>query len=178
MKIFTKILLLITILFFMKSNTAQTKLKLGMSLEEVQKIYPNLKSSKYENTITLTRPESIHGLESEWGYRFEDNRLSWIYFMKYIDDIDESNFNKCLSSTKKIIEDFTKVYGNPDEVKKGNEQFVDPYKKRHWGYDVIKVKWLNYQGMKIIVEFNFFGGKGEYHFIVKIDYHDKYYAFD
>lgn len=163
---------------FMNNSTAQTRLKLGMSLEEVLEIYPDLKSSKYENTKTLTKAETIHGLESEWGFRFEDKILNWIYFMKYIDDIDEANFNKCLNATNHIIEDFTKVYGNPDIVEKGNDKFVDPYEKRHWGYDVIKAKWLNYKGMKIIVQFDFFGGKGEYHFIVKVDYHDKDYAFD
>jgi len=148
-----------------------------MTIDEVKKIYPNLKSTTYENTITLERPETLYGLEDKWGYRFEGGKLTWIFFDKYINEINDTNFHKCLSATRHLINDYTRFYGMPDTTIVGDTNFIDPYKKHHWGYGVMETRWKNYNNMKIKVEFNFMGGKGQYSFLVKICFFDKNYPY-
>lgn len=157
---------------------SQEKATMGMSQSDVEKLYPGIKiSGFYENTITLERPDTIYGIPENWGYRFEDGKLNWIFFHKYSDDINESNFMKLLSVTENIIADYTSYYGKPDAIINGDKTFRDPYKKVHWGYDVIEARWSNYNGMKIKVEFTFMGGKGEYSLLIKIHYFDKSYPY-
>ncbi len=169
------------ILFFLFSSCiitfAQSKVVIGMTLEDVNKLYPNLKSTTYENTITLERPENLYGLDDTWGYRFEGGKLTWIFFDKYIQEINDTNFRKCLSATKHLINDYTRFYGKPDTTIIGDTSFIDPYKKHHWGYNVIEARWKNYENMKIKVEFTFMGGKGQYSFLVKICFFDKDYPY-
>lgn len=162
---------------FSLSTFAQSNARIGMSIEEVQKLYPKTQTSTYENTITLSFNDTLYGLPGEWGFRFENNKLNWIFFSKYIDEINKQNFAKCLKAAKKIIVDYTKTFGKPDSTIIGDTTFIDPYKKHHWGYDVIEARWNNYNGMKVKVEFKFFGGKGEYHFIVTINYFGKDYPY-
>lgn len=151
----------------------QSKVKIGMSLDDFTKIYTGLEQQRYENSLTLLRPENLFGLEEKWGYRFEKGKLDWIYFNKYQDEISEDNFDQCLAATREIISAYTLTYGKPDTLISGDTLFRDPYQKRHWGYDVIEARWKNVNGMKIKVEFTFFGGKGEYSLLVKINYFDK-----
>jgi hypothetical protein len=156
---------------------AQPSVTIGMTMNEVVKIYPGMKSGTYQNTTTFERPVSLYGLDDSWGYRFEEEKLTWIFFHKYIDEINETNFKKCLSATKSIIKEYTALYGNADTTLTGDTTFVDPYKKHHWGYDVIEARWKDYKGMKIKVEFTFMGGKGEYHLLVTVNYFDKNYPY-
>jgi hypothetical protein len=165
------------LLLFHSAINAQTKASIGMNMDEVKKLYPQTKSSTYENTITLSFNDTLYGLPGEWGYRFKNNQLEWIHFDKYFDEINKTNFDKCLTATKKVITDYTKAFGKPDTTIIGDTTFVDPYVKHHWGYDVIETRWNNYKGMKIKMEFTFLGGKGEYNFLVKINYFDKSYPY-
>ena len=171
--LFTVLILLLT--YFI--TFSQTEVTIGMTIDEFEIIYPNLEKHTYEDEITYVRPVDIYGLEDEWGYRFGSDTLAWIFFMKYVDDIDAKNFKKCLSATRHIIDDFTKLYGTPDTTIIGDTTFVDPYEQRHWGYDVLQARWSNYKNMKIKAEFTFMGGKGEYHFIFKVNYFDKSYPY-
>jgi hypothetical protein len=148
-----------------------------MNIEKVKQLYPTAKSSTYENTITLSYNDTLYGLSGEWGCRFENDKLNWIHFDRYIDKIEKQNFDKCLIATNNIIKDYTKAFGKPDTTIIGDTTFVDPYQKHHWGYDVIEARWNNFNGMKIKVEFTFFGGKGDYQFIVIINYFDKDYQY-
>ena len=148
-----------------------------MSLEEVKKLYPAAKESKYEKEINLTVDDTIHGLISGWGYNFVEGKLKWMSFSKYIDELTDANFNKCLKATKAIIADYTNWYYEPDEIIEGKQKFVDPYKTKHWGYDVLEARWKNVNGQKIKVEFTFMGGKGEYQLIVTINHFDKDYPY-
>ena len=148
-----------------------------MSLEEVKKLFPNATESKYEKTIILVRSDTIHGLGSSWSYNFEGGKLNYFLFNIYNRNLSETNFKKCLKATEEIIADYTKWYGEPDEEAKGNTKYVDPYKKKHWGYDVLEAKWKNVSGEKIKVEFTFMGGKGEYQFLVVINHFNKDYPY-
>lgn len=159
------------------SSFAQSKASIGMTMDEVKKIYPGMESNSYQATITLSRTEDLYGIDGTWGYRFEGDKLNWIHFDKYIDKINEKNFEKCLTATKQIIADYTRLYGNPDTTITGNTKFIDPYKEKHWGYDVLEARWKDHNGMKIKVEFTFMGGKGQYNFLVKINYFDKSYPY-
>ena len=156
---------------------AQSLAKIGMNIEEVKQLYPKSQLSNYDNSITLSIKDTIYDLPCEWGYRFENDKLDWIHFGKYFDKVEEQNFDKCLTVTNKLIKDYTKAFGKPDTTIVGDTTFVDPYKKHHWGYDVIEARWNNYSGMKVKVEFTFFGGKGEYQFILIVNYFDKDYPY-
>ncbi len=168
-----------TFLFFIACTVSfcQSKVTIGISLDSVKKIYPGIKEETFKRTTILTRPETLYGLDDEWGYRFDNGKLDWIFFDKYIDTLSEKNFKLCLSAAQKIIKEYSKAYGKPDTTIKCNTNFVDPYKKHHWGYNVLEARWKNYKGMKIKVEFTFMGGKGEYHFLVKVNYFGKDYPY-
>lgn len=156
---------------------AQPDIKIGMSLNSVKQLHPEFNSTVSQNAVTLTKPDTLYGLNGEWGYRFENEKLTWIYFNKYIDEINEANFKKCLSAAEKLIEDYSKPYNKPDTLIIGDTLFVDPYIKKHWGYDVVEAKWKKSDNMKIKIEFTFMGGKGEYSFLVKINYFDTLYPY-
>jgi hypothetical protein len=150
---------------------------LGMNVNDFVKAFPAL----FPNGLALTgqwgRDEEIHGLSGGWAYNFENGKLNWMLYDKYIDQINKANFTKCLSATRQIIKDYTSAYGKADTTIIGDTTFVDPVNKRHWGYDVIEVRWKNFNGMKIKVEFTFMGGKGDYHFLVKMTWFDKNYPY-
>lgn len=158
---------------------AQSKAIIGMTIDEVKKIYPDAT----ENKNILSRSENIYGLDiygvggGGWSYFFEKGKLTTIRFDKYIGEentkITSKSFEKCLSATNQLIKGYTEQYGNPDTTIIGNTKFVDPHKKRHWGYDVIEAQWKDYKGMKIKIRFDFFGDKGIYNLIVTINYFNK-----
>jgi len=156
---------------------SQEKAAVGMTIEEVKKIYPDLKTDTNENGTAFSRPEKLNGLDVEWGYRFKEKKLDWIYFDKYINELNEANFKTCLSATRQLVKDYTKLYGMPDTTITGDTTFIDPYIKKHWGYNVLEARWKNYNGMKIKVEFTFMGGKGQYAFLVKSNYFEKNYPY-
>jgi len=169
---------LITIFFFSSFVVfSQPSVKIGMSLDTVKKMFPYAQESISQKAITLTINTTIHDLTTSWAYNFEEGKLKSMLFSKYIDELTEANFKKCLKATKEIIADYTKLYDEPDELIEGKQKFVDPYKTKHWGYDVLEARWKNADGQKMKVEFTFMGGKGEYHLIVVITHFDKDYPF-
>jgi len=175
MKCFLSALILFSIHFI---AFAQSKAIIGMTKDEVKKIYPDIS----ENKNILSRSENIYGLGDEsWDYSFEKEKLVSIAFEKYMgwdhdnSKINNGYFEKCLSVTKQLIKDYTIKYGRPDTTIIGNTKFINPYKKLHWGYDVIEAQWKDYKGMKIKIKFDFYGSKGMYDLIVTINYLDKNY---
>ncbi len=170
--LFTISILISSIILF-----SQNDIHTGITKTEFCKINPELTGSIYENTETFTIPSNMFGLEDEWAFRFENDTLTWIFFHKYNDSITKENFDLCLSSTEQIIAKYTEQYGNPDTTIVGDRNFVDPYEKWHWGYDVIEARWNNVNGMKLKVEFDFFGGKGVFNFMVIVNFFDKDYPY-
>jgi len=159
-----------------KTQTMENKdLYIGMSIDEFKQIYPNLKSTKYQKTESFTRKETIYGIDGKWYYEFKNSKLKWFKFDNYISEINQQNFDKCLKATQEITANFIKKYGNPISTS-GNQKFRDPFKDHHWGYEVKKTVWKA-NNVKIKVEFYFMGSKGEYNFIIKIDFHDKNYEY-
>jgi len=152
------------------NTNAQSKASIGMNINNFISVYPNAPKSVYQNTVTYSVADTLYNLPGEWGYRFENDKLNWIFFSKYLDEINQANFDLCYNSAKNIISDYTKYYGTPDSVYLGDTTFIDPFIKHHWGYHVIDAYWKNKKNMDINASFNFFGGKGEYHFIVTINY--------
>jgi hypothetical protein len=124
-----KKLLTVAFLFSCTIAFSQQKAKIGMSLEEAKKLFPTAKESKYEQEINLTIEDTLHGLISAWGLNFKGDKLSWTLFSKYIGELSDANFKTCLKATKEIITDYTKWYGEPDELITGNQKYVDPTKR-------------------------------------------------
>jgi len=117
-------------------------------------------------------------LEDEWTYFFSEGILESYIFSKYSrrDEVTEENFNKCLQATEKTIDAYTKKYGKPILVESEGKEFRDPAEDHHWGYDVLKAKWKTKDSW-IVVEFDFFGGKAQYFFLVKIEVHKPGYEY-
>jgi hypothetical protein len=150
---------------------------LGMDVKSFAKVFPELFPKGIGMSGQWHREQELYGISGSWSYTFENDKLTWMHFNRYIDEINEANFNKCLSATKQLIKDYSGSYGIPDTTMIGDTTFLDPIKKRHWGYDVIEARWKDYRGMKIKIEFTFMGGKGDYHFLVEINYFDKSYPY-
>lgn len=159
------------------SKEIKGRFYIGMDIHDFAKVFPELFPAGIKLTGQWGKDEDYYGLSGNWTYRFKDGKLDWMHFQKYFDEINEANFTKCLNSANQIITDYTKLYGKPDTTIKGNSKFIDPFKSHHWGYDVIEVRWKNYNGMKIKVEFSFLGGKGDYHFMVVVNFFDKGYPY-
>ena len=153
------------------------KFYLNMNVNDFAKVFPSL----FPNGIGMTgqwgRQFELYGLDGSWTYTFKNGKLNWMHYQKYKNEINESNFNKCLTATEQLIKDYTTYYGKPDTTIVGNKKFVDPLVKHHWGYNVLEARWNNYNGEKIKVEFDFMGGKGEYSLVVIINFFDKDYPY-
>jgi len=149
------------------------EIHIGMSLEDFQKYFPQ---AGLKPDIQWQRKETIHGLDGKWSYTFENGRLAWFLFDVYIDEIDRTHFQKCLRATEKIIRDYQKNYGKAEIIDEGDKTFHDPLVKRHWGYEVVKAVW-RLQKEDFMVKFHFMGGKGEYYFVVKIEFQPPGYEY-
>lgn len=151
---------------------AQSDLQLGMGRDAVEKLFPGMAFTRYENTITFTRPENLFGVDGTWHYRFADDKLNWIHYDRYYQDAEmtSQNFDKCLAAVKELSAKYQVAYGKPDQKTIGETKFVNPYVKHHYGYRVWEERWKNYRGMAIDLQFTFFGGKGEYMLIVESNY--------
>jgi hypothetical protein len=64
-------------------SIAQQAVKIGMSLDDVKALYPQVKETKYMDKITLERDEVIHGLADKWTYTFEEGKLRSMQFYYY-----------------------------------------------------------------------------------------------
>lgn len=154
---------------FAKETILDKKLSPGMTIAQFKKACPMLKPV---DNAQIPYNETIHGLDGKWTFDFKDDKLSWIMYSFYIqeyENLNEKNFNKCLKATEKIIAHLTKLYGKPYKVEEGTKKFRDPGKDHHWGYDVTKAFWKTDKS-EIKANFKFFGGKGEYFFVVNVEF--------
>ena len=104
-------------------------IQLGMSEAALNQIYQGLKTTKYHSETNCHRPETIEGVAVEWVYRFENDKLNWVFLHHYSDELNKENFELCLKMAKNLIEEHSKIYGKPI-LKEGNRHFVDPYKNK------------------------------------------------
>ena len=151
------------------SAQEKNRVLVGMSLEEFRRVHPKVAHDDAKSDGQWRRPEKLCGLEGSWCYTFKDGKLDWALWDIYIDELNQTNFDKCLKGTRQLIEAYTKNYGKPFEVKEPNPIFKDPHKTRHWGYDVLYAKWQT-PSVKFKIGFDFMGGKGDYHFLVKMGF--------
>lgn len=137
--------------------SAQAKVTIGMTLEEVKRIIPNVEPRNEYGQIFIRQPANLYGLENEWKYVFGENKkkLVMISFLTY-EKTDEANFNKCLSATEKIIKEYTKYYGKPDSIAVGKTKFDPKYRLNQapfLKYNILEAYWKNYNNMEIVVSF-------------------------
>ena len=171
-----QILILSVLCFSFFSATSQYVENFDLTESEFKSTYKFDSISTYHQETNYILKDTVYGISDEWVYQFEDNKLQHSIFGHYTDEIDEINFKKNLKAAQNLIIDFTEIYGKPLDLEIGDTSFVDPYDQRHWGYDVIEARWFT-NGMKIKIEFDFFGGKEEYHFIFSVKYFDKDYPY-
>lgn len=140
---------------------------LGMDLEAFRTILPQVSIPSPDGQGAVRA--DVHGLDGSFTYTFEGGKLKWVLFDKYIDELTLPNFDRCLAATDAIIADYTRQYGPPLSLKTGTRTFKDPRVEHHWGYEVMEAVWKA-AGMKFQVDFDFMGGKGEYHLLVKVEF--------
>lgn len=169
MKILTVISILTAFNIF-----ASNDVFVGMKFDDFKNIYKDNEKVKYNSQFGWE--EKIYEIKGNVYYNFKNEILEWYGFSSYNDELTKENFDNCLSSTKSIINDFTKKYGKPLLIKHGKEYFVNPYDEHHWGYNVLKAYFLT-DKEKIEVDFHFMGGKGEYSLLVKIEWQSLNYKY-
>jgi len=162
-------------------NNAVTKkisdLYVGMTIQEFEDILPDIVIP--ENNIdfqTGKDKDDVFGLTGGWAFNFKDGILNWFMMNSYSDVITEENYQKyeeAYLGFKSILEE---TFGKPYEDITHNVRFKDPYIERHWGYDVSEAIWKNSK-MKFKLIFTFMGGKGEYHFLLKAEFHNNDYEY-
>ena len=172
--IFLPILILITVISSCSNKSDSkneteniTNVYIGMTIEDFKKLYPTVIPENSGNDGQWQKSENLYGLNGQWSYTFKDGKLDWFLYSNYIDEITEENFLLSLKATEKLIAEYKKIFGDPIEENKYTTEFKDPFEEHHWGYDVLEAFWTT-DKMTIEIEFTFFGGKGEYNFIVNI----------
>lgn len=165
--IISLLIFLLTVSISSCSNKSNPNIYVGMTMEDFQKSYPTVIPKNSGNDGQWLRPENLYNLDGHWSYTFKDGKLDWFLYSNYIDKITEENFLMSLEATEKLIADYKKIFGEPTKESKYTEEFKDPLKERHFGYDVIEAFWTT-DKMEIEIEFTFFGGKEEYYFIVNM----------
>jgi hypothetical protein len=144
--------------------------QLGVTATQFAKNRPDLFPEGLKINGQWRKEEKWFSLKGDWHYDFEQGKLDWFSFSYYVQDgnqLNKKNFEECLSATRKIIAHYEEILGKPTKLENGETKFIDPAVKRHWGYDVINANWND----KVEVEFQFFGGKGQYFFLVKVEHH-------
>lgn len=139
----------------------------GLNVYKVMELKPNWFPNGVGINGQWQQAETFYGLTSDWSYTFSHNVLKWMMWNYYAGKQDKETFEKCLKATQGIIEQYTQKYGTPVIVT-GDLKYRDPYKKQHWGYDVLKATW-DMKTYTIEVEYTFMGGKGQYDLLVKIE---------
>lgn len=174
-----KHLLFFSLIIFSSALFAQEKnrITIGMDMYLFKMIYPKVIPLNASTSGQWGRADTLYGLPGSWAYNFEEGKLAWCLWDVYIDSLSQSNFDKCFSAAKSLIKKYTTDYGKPNEYKLVDTTYKDPNKQHHWGYDVIYAKWETNK-IKFKIEFTFMGGKGEYHFLVKMGFFDKDYPYD
>ena len=166
---------------FLKTNKNQTimdkkKIYVGMNFSDFKEQNPAIIGEETNQNRQYSFDEEFYGLKGDWSYDFKDGMLTWFIWDNYEEDITQENFDLTLAATLKLIEDYKKIYGEPEKYEEVDLTFKDPYKERHWGYDVIYAIWTT-ENMKIRIIFNFMGGKGMYNFLVQMDFHNADYEY-
>jgi len=147
-----------------------------MDIKDFKKICPQIVGEEHKPTQSFIKSDVIAGMEGSWFFNFSDSKLTWFSWNVYDDDINQKNFEKCLKATREIIKIYKKKYGEPTDFTEGKLKYIDPYKKRHWGYDVLRAYWKT-DKIKFANEFKFMGGKGNYNFLIKIEFHSADYKY-
>jgi hypothetical protein len=159
------------------NETMEQKLPtIGMDFSQFSSDYPNIVKDKTDGNKQYNIEDTIQSINGGWAYNFAENKLQWIMFNSYSDEISQENFDNYSSAAQQVIEDYKSKYGEPTEFEFENKTFKDPYTERHYGYDVISAIWRTDE-MDFKIEFTFMGGKGEYNFLFKMEFHEHGYEY-
>lgn len=143
----------------------------GLNIYKVMELKPDYFPNGPGINGQWGKKENIHGLEGNRYFDFEASTLVRTVWNYYEGKQDKASFEKCLKATQAIVQEYTALYGTPVIVQ-GETKYKDPYKREHWGYDVLKATW-DMNTYTIEVYYTFMGGKGRYDLLVKIEEEQK-----
>lgn len=143
-----------------------------MTIDQFNKIIPEAKVTNPGPDQVCSKKETLSNIKGEWGWHFKNSKLNWVLYNKYDEDVNKTNFNKYLKSSKEIISQYKSIYGKPIKYEEKNMKFKDDW----LGYDVISAVWKT-DKMKIRLEFIVMGGKSPLMFLLKIEYQNIDYEY-
>lgn len=139
----------------------------GLHVHRVVEVRPQYFPNGIGINGQWSHKQTLFGLEGDRSYQFQGSTLKWMLWNHYAGKHDKATFEKCLKATQAIIADYTQQYGTPVIVE-GEKKYRDPYKKLHYGYDVIRAAW-DMKTYTIEVQYTFMGGKGQYDLLVRVE---------
>ncbi len=150
--------------------------EIGLDVSSFAKIYPDIVGNKIDDNFQYNTDEIIFNLKGKWAYNFSEGKLEWIMFNSYCNNIDKKNFALYLTDTERVVSLLQGKYGMPVELNYNEKKYIDPFVKRHWGYDVVSAIWRTGK-MDFKVSFKFAGARGEYNFLMKMEFHEVGYKY-
>jgi hypothetical protein len=153
------------------------EVRLGIDEVTFRRLFPEVDIRRYEDGAVQGHwPASVHGVAGSWHYTFKEGKLAWVLFNSYEDAITPANFDRYKAAILAIEANYDRRFGPPIKREVGKQTFQDPRKEHHWGYDVFDAVWKA-EGMKIRANFDFMGGKGDYHFLVQMEIEPEDYPY-
>lgn len=139
-----------------------------MDIASFADAFPGIFPHGIERKAEFSVEKKQYGLDGSWHYTLENGHVSSVYYSSYSkdDQLTEAFFNLYLQAALDWTKEISARYGAPAERNEGRMKFADPSKEHHWGYDVFKASW-KLPDRQLIVRFDFFGGKGEYAFVLE-----------
>lgn len=140
----------------------------GMSIDALQKKAPGLFPNGIKREGNYSEKGTVFGLEGDWHYTFDEKTVKRLAFTAYSKEgeLNKEGFARFLKSCSDWVSSVSAKYGNPETRVTENPKFIDPAESPHWGYEVDNAKWI-LKDKEINLRFEFFGGKGDYFFILE-----------
>ena len=148
------------------------EIKLGITTTEIRKIFPTVYPVTNGSSVSDLE---MFGLNGKIYAEFKFNSLKCYKFEWVEFQINEENFDQCLSIINKICNNYSKKYGKPYSLEEGTMQFVDPKKTNHSGYIVIDSRWKTRE-KKFRAYFDFISDQGKYKFVFLMEFQGPDYA--
>ena len=82
---------------------------IGMTIDQFNKIIPDAKITNPGPNQVCSKEETLSNIKGEWGWHFKDSKLNWVLYDKYDENVNETNFNKYLKSSKEIISQYKTI---------------------------------------------------------------------
>ena len=134
---------------------------LGMSVLDFARAFPQLFPNGVQMTGQWQQSAIEKGLEGEWTFDFEADKLTHAAFRHYSADLSSNSAISCIQGTEEIIDSLQDRYGKPDDFYARESESRGATEKQSISLRMREANWYDAKGMKISVECTQYGGKSE-----------------